>query len=188
MKEAGIEKHITYHSSRHSTATLAITAGADISAVKEILGHGSVTSTEVYANWRTKQKQRWACSIYALQGGRRRSQGKPQQENPGSQSYRRGVWVISTNKKNKGKRDFLFPLFVIYSAYEQCYFHKGLLSHPLVNPIMKTGTSGMEQNKSFMSSLTVLSGFMALQRYSRQETTPKARFLWCSVMSCTIHL
>ena len=50
MKEAGIEKHITYHSSRHSTATLAITAGADISAVKEMLGHGSVTSTEVYAN------------------------------------------------------------------------------------------------------------------------------------------
>ena len=98
------------------------------------------------------------------------------------------VWVISTNIKNKGKRDFLFPLFVIYSAYEQCYFHKGLLSHPLVNPIMKTGTSGMEQNKSFMSSLTVLSGFMALQRYSRQEMTPKARFLWCSVMSCTIHL
>ena len=58
MKEAGIEKHITYHSSRHSTATLAITAGADISAVKEILGHGSVTSTEVYANRRTKQEQR----------------------------------------------------------------------------------------------------------------------------------
>ena len=42
--------HITYHSSRHTTATLAITAGADISAVKEMLGHGSVTSTEVYAN------------------------------------------------------------------------------------------------------------------------------------------
>ena len=67
MKEAGIEKHITYHSSRHTTATLAITAGADISAVKEMQGHGSVTSTEVYANWRTKQEQRWACSIYALQ-------------------------------------------------------------------------------------------------------------------------
>ena len=47
MKEAGIEKHITYHSSRHTTATLAITAGADISAVKEMLGHGSVTSTDI---------------------------------------------------------------------------------------------------------------------------------------------
>ena len=44
-----IEKDFTYHSSRHTTATLAITAGADISAVKEMLGHGSVTSTEVYA-------------------------------------------------------------------------------------------------------------------------------------------
>ena len=73
--------------------------------------------------------------------------------------------------------DFLFPLFVIYSAYEQCYFHKGLLSHPLVNPIMKTGTSGMERNRFLISSLMVLTGFMALQRYSSQEITPKARFL-----------
>lgn len=47
--KAGIEKDFTYHSCRHTTATLAITAGADISAVKEMLGHGSVTSTEVYA-------------------------------------------------------------------------------------------------------------------------------------------
>ena len=46
MKETGIEKDFTYHSSRHTTATLAITAGADISAVKEMLGHGSVTLTE----------------------------------------------------------------------------------------------------------------------------------------------
>ena len=29
--------HITYHNSRHTTATLAITAGADISAVKVLL-------------------------------------------------------------------------------------------------------------------------------------------------------
>ena len=35
--------------SRHTVATLAITAGTDISAVKEMLGHSSVTSTEVYA-------------------------------------------------------------------------------------------------------------------------------------------
>ena len=56
---------------------------------------------------RTEQReQRWTCSIYAMQGGRRRSQGKPRQENPGSQSYRRGVWVISTNKKTRGREIF----------------------------------------------------------------------------------
>ena len=37
------------HCSRHTTASLAISAGADISAVKDVLGHGSITSTEVYA-------------------------------------------------------------------------------------------------------------------------------------------
>lgn len=47
--KAGIEKDFTYHSSRHTTATLAISAGADISTVKELLGHSSVASTEVYA-------------------------------------------------------------------------------------------------------------------------------------------
>ena len=47
--KAGIEKDLTYHCSRHTSATLAITAGADISSVKAVLGHGSVVSTEVYA-------------------------------------------------------------------------------------------------------------------------------------------
>lgn len=47
--KAGIEKNFSYHSSRHTAATLAITAGADISSVKAVLGHGSVVSTEVYA-------------------------------------------------------------------------------------------------------------------------------------------
>lgn len=47
--KAGIEKDFTYHSSRHTTATLAISAGADISTVKELLGHSSIASTEVYA-------------------------------------------------------------------------------------------------------------------------------------------
>lgn len=34
--KAGISKDFTYHSGRHATATLAITAGADISSVKEV--------------------------------------------------------------------------------------------------------------------------------------------------------
>lgn len=47
--KAGIEKDFTYHSSRHSAATLAITAGAELYSVSKILGHGSIASTQVYA-------------------------------------------------------------------------------------------------------------------------------------------
>lgn len=54
--KAGIKKDITYHCSRHTTATLAITAGADISSVKDILGHGSIASTEVYAKVALEKK------------------------------------------------------------------------------------------------------------------------------------
>ena len=55
-EKAGIEKDLTYHCSRHTTASLAISAGADISAVKDILGHGSITSTEVYAKVALEKK------------------------------------------------------------------------------------------------------------------------------------
>ena len=54
--KAGIEKDLTYHCSRHTTATIAITAGADISAVKDVLGHGSIKSTEVYAKVALEKK------------------------------------------------------------------------------------------------------------------------------------
>jgi site-specific recombinase, phage integrase family len=54
--KAGLSKDFTYHSSRHTTATLAISAGADISTVKAILGHGSVVSTEVYAKVSLEKK------------------------------------------------------------------------------------------------------------------------------------
>ena len=55
-EKAGIEKDLTYHCSRHTTASLAISVGADISAVKDILGHGSITSTEVYAKVALEKK------------------------------------------------------------------------------------------------------------------------------------
>ena len=55
-KSAGITKHVTYHVSRHTTASLPISAGADISAVKDVLGHGSITSTEVYAKVALEKK------------------------------------------------------------------------------------------------------------------------------------
>ena len=56
MEAAGITKHITYHLRRHTIASLAISAGAEISAVKDVLGHGSITSTEVYAKVALEKK------------------------------------------------------------------------------------------------------------------------------------
>ena len=49
-EKAGItEKDFTFHSSRHTVATLAMATNADISTVREILGQKSTASTQVYA-------------------------------------------------------------------------------------------------------------------------------------------
>lgn len=55
-EKAGIEKDFTYHSSRHSAATLAITAGAELYSVSKILGHGCIVSTQVYASVNMEKK------------------------------------------------------------------------------------------------------------------------------------
>ena len=49
MKEAGINKHITYHCSRHTAATTLLTLGANLYVVSKILGHRSIKTTEIYA-------------------------------------------------------------------------------------------------------------------------------------------
>lgn len=50
---AGIRKNVHPHIFRHSFATEMIRAGANLVAVKEILGHVSIASTEVYINLNT---------------------------------------------------------------------------------------------------------------------------------------
>lgn len=56
MQGAGIQKHITYHCSRHTAATLLLTLGADLYTVSKILGHRSIRMTEVYAKIVDKKK------------------------------------------------------------------------------------------------------------------------------------
>lgn len=48
-KLAGIGKHFTFHTARHTNATLLIFQGANITTVQKLLGHRSVTTTQIYS-------------------------------------------------------------------------------------------------------------------------------------------
>ena len=48
-KLAGIQKHFSFHSARHTNATLLIYRGANITTVQKLLGHRNVSTTQIYS-------------------------------------------------------------------------------------------------------------------------------------------
>lgn len=69
-KIAGLEKKISPHSFRHSFATHLVEGGADLRAVQEMLGHESITTTEIYTHLNTEYLKETILSFHPRNSNR----------------------------------------------------------------------------------------------------------------------
>ncbi|WP_131537424.1 site-specific integrase [Pedobacter nototheniae] len=93
LATAEINKNITFHSFRHTFATLQLELGTDIYTVSKMLGHRVLKNTEVYAKIVDKTK-RQAANKNLLRG----TSEQEAEEEP----IRKGIFILH---KNEGKID-----------------------------------------------------------------------------------
>ena len=57
-EQAGIKKHITFHTARHTHATMLLTLGVDLYTVSKLLGHTNILTTQIYAKLVDESKKK----------------------------------------------------------------------------------------------------------------------------------
>ena len=58
LDSAGITKHITFHTARHTHATMLLTLGVDLYTVSKLLGHTNIQTTQIYAKLVDESKKK----------------------------------------------------------------------------------------------------------------------------------
>ena len=58
VEQAGISKHVTFHTARHTHATMMLTLGVDLYTVSKLLGHTNIQTTQIYAKLVARWKKK----------------------------------------------------------------------------------------------------------------------------------
>lgn len=62
-------RHLKLHGLRHTCASLLVAAGTDPETVRDVLGHDSVTTTDIYLHSYDRRKKEAACRLEGILKG-----------------------------------------------------------------------------------------------------------------------